>query len=177
MEDAKLYRVVGADGAEVLSPVPGTLGGHRRTRGYGRLDCPVALRWIAKGQYVRHRVFFADEETAIAAGYRPCAVCMPDEYREWKAAQPSATRERSSGSRPAPVVVGEEHVVVLRQEAQRSGRVRIRARRVGEVESSRPRSSRKIRSRGLRRSTTARSPVRRDHVATSATVAGPKAAK
>ena len=81
----KLYRLVGADGKEYLSPEPGTLGGHRRTRGYGRLDCPTALRWIAKGKYVRHRVFFADEETAIAAGYRPCAHCMPEEYRRWKA--------------------------------------------------------------------------------------------
>jgi methylphosphotriester-DNA--protein-cysteine methyltransferase len=30
-------------------------------------------------------VFFADENTAIAAGYRPCAVCMPEEYATWKA--------------------------------------------------------------------------------------------
>ena len=83
----KQYRLIGADGGEYLSPTPGTLGGHRRTKGYGRLDCRVALGWIAKGHYVRHRVFFADEATAIAAGYRPCAVCMPDEYRVWKATQ------------------------------------------------------------------------------------------
>jgi methylphosphotriester-DNA--protein-cysteine methyltransferase len=30
-------------------------------------------------------VFFADEATAIAAGYRPCAGCMRAEYKEWKA--------------------------------------------------------------------------------------------
>ena len=63
---------------------PGHLGGHRRQQGYGRLDCPAALRWIAKGHFVKRRVFFADEATAIAAGYRPCAVCMPDRYRVWK---------------------------------------------------------------------------------------------
>ena len=83
----KQYRLIGTDGREYLSPTPGTLGGHRRTKGYGRLDCRVALSWIAKGHYVKHRVFFADEATAIAAGYRPCAVCMPDEYRAWRAAQ------------------------------------------------------------------------------------------
>jgi methylphosphotriester-DNA--protein-cysteine methyltransferase len=83
----KLYRLIGADGNEVLSPLPGTLGGHRRNKIYGRLDCPSALRWLAKGHIVKHRVFFADEATAIAAGYRPCAVCMPDEYRRWKAGQ------------------------------------------------------------------------------------------
>jgi len=59
------------------SDQPGTLGGHRRLKIYGRLDCPSALRYVAIGQYVRHRVFFADEATAIAAGYRPCARCLP----------------------------------------------------------------------------------------------------
>lgn len=80
----KRYRLVGPDGSEVVSDRPGTLGGHRRSRIYGRLDCPDALRWIAKGHYVQHRVFFADEETAAAAGYRPCARCLPEAYRAWK---------------------------------------------------------------------------------------------
>ena len=80
----KIYRLIGADGRPYLSDQPGTLGGHRRQKGYGRLDCPSALWWIAKGHYVRHRVFFADEATAIAAGYRPCARCMPEAYRLWK---------------------------------------------------------------------------------------------
>jgi hypothetical protein len=85
MNEGTLYRLVGADGKETLSRVPGTLGGHRRNRVYGRLDCAGAQRWIEKGHYVRQRVFFADEATAIAAGYRPCARCLPDEYRSWKA--------------------------------------------------------------------------------------------
>lgn len=80
----KRYRLVGRDGSETLSDAPGTFGGHRRSRIYGRLDCPGALRWIAKGHYVKHRVFFADEDAAVAAGYRPCANCLPDAYRAWK---------------------------------------------------------------------------------------------
>jgi methylphosphotriester-DNA--protein-cysteine methyltransferase len=68
------------------SPTRGTLGGHRKSRIYGRLDCAGALRWIAKGHYVSHRVFFGDEQTAIVAGYRPCANCMADKYSAWKAA-------------------------------------------------------------------------------------------
>ena len=64
--------------------IRGTIGGHRKTRIYGRLDCPSALRAIANGGYVTHRVFFADEATAIAAGCRPCARWMPDRYRDWK---------------------------------------------------------------------------------------------
>ena len=83
------YTLVGADGKPHESEVKGTLGGHRRNKIYGRLDCAGAARWIAKGHYVKHRVFFADEATAIAAGYRPCARCLPERYREWKAAQPN----------------------------------------------------------------------------------------
>lgn len=94
----KLYRLIGADGLELLSPTPGTLGGHRRSKVYGRLDCPGALRWIARGHYVRHRVFFADEETAAAAGYRPCAVCLREAYARWKAVSASSSRRRSDSS-------------------------------------------------------------------------------
>jgi len=80
------YSLLGPDGP-YRSGTPGTLGGHRRNKVYGRLDCPGALRWIAKGHYVKHRVFFADEPTAIATGYRPCANCLPERYRAWKARQ------------------------------------------------------------------------------------------
>ena len=78
------YRLVGADGRPHASATPGTLGGHRRSRIYGRLDCPGALRWLARGYYAAHRVFFADEDTARAAGYRPCAVCLPERYATWR---------------------------------------------------------------------------------------------
>lgn len=84
---SKLYKLIGSGGNLYASSNPGTLGGHERLKIYGRLNCPSALRYIAKGQYVAHRVFFIDEQTAIAAGYRPCAKCMPEEYREWKPQQ------------------------------------------------------------------------------------------
>ena len=79
------YKLIGKDGAPYESATPGTLGGHKATRIYGRLDCPSALRALANGGYVTHRVFFADEATAVAAGYRPCARCLPERYRAWKA--------------------------------------------------------------------------------------------
>ena len=84
-----MFTLTGRDGLPYQSPVPGAWGGHRRTKIYGRLDCPAALRAIARGGYVRYRVFFADAETAAAAGYRPCATCCPDRYRAWKAARPA----------------------------------------------------------------------------------------
>jgi hypothetical protein len=79
------FTLVGPDGASYESAERGTLGGHRRQKLYGRLDCASAARAIASGGYVQHRVFFADEATAVSAGYRPCARCMPDEYATWKA--------------------------------------------------------------------------------------------
>ena len=81
------YTLLGADGKPYESGSKGRWGGHRRTKVYGRLDCASALRAIAAGGYTRHRVFFADEATAIAAGYRPCAVCCPERYQAWKAAR------------------------------------------------------------------------------------------
>lgn len=72
----------------------GTLGGHRRTRIYGRLDCPAALRAIARGGYVANRVFFLSERHARAAGYRPCGVCLPDKYKAFKRKERSAASAR-----------------------------------------------------------------------------------
>ena len=83
----KSYHLVDAEGRSYESDEPGQFGGHRKLKIYGRLDCPSAARYIAKGQYVKYRVFFKDESTAIAAGYRPCAICMPEAYRLWKDAQ------------------------------------------------------------------------------------------
>jgi hypothetical protein len=83
--DAPTCTLIDADDKPFGSDAPGTLGGHRRRRLYGRLDCPSALRAIARRHYVVHRVFFADEPTAIAVGYRPCAVCLSEAYARWKA--------------------------------------------------------------------------------------------
>ena len=84
---SKTWTLVGPAGESYPSDQPGTLGGHRRSRIYGRLDCPAALRAIARGSYVAHRVFFLTEDHARAAGYRPCAVCLPATYACWKAQQ------------------------------------------------------------------------------------------
>jgi methylphosphotriester-DNA--protein-cysteine methyltransferase len=86
MDHQKLYRLIAADGSMVSSPTPGTLGGHRKNRVYGRLDCKAARRALGTGRsYEQQRVFFADEATAVAAGYRPCATCLPEQHAAWKA--------------------------------------------------------------------------------------------
>jgi len=79
--------LIGADGRPYQSAVPGSLGGHRAGKLYGLLDCRSALLAIVRGGYVKHRVFFVDEVTAVAAGYRPCAACLPAAHAVWKAAQ------------------------------------------------------------------------------------------
>lgn len=87
MPTRQTWTLIGPDNQPYTSDRPGALGGHRRSRIYGRLDCPSALRAIARGGYVTQRVFFLNEEHARAAGYRPCAVCLPDEYAAWKREQ------------------------------------------------------------------------------------------
>ena len=71
-KNVKTYKLLGADGKFYQSETKGCFGGHCKDKIHGRLDCKGAARWIAKGFYVKQRVFFADEETAVAAGFRPC---------------------------------------------------------------------------------------------------------
>ncbi len=78
------YTLMAADHSLYQSPTPGTLGGYWPDRIYGRLDCESARRWLGRGSYRQHRVFFADEATATQAGFRPCGRCLPDAHAEWK---------------------------------------------------------------------------------------------
>lgn len=84
MEDNKSYKLLDRDGRTYLSKEKGSLGGNKRLKIYGRLDCPSANYYLSKGQYIENRVFFINEETAIGAGYRPCAKCMKKEYIIWR---------------------------------------------------------------------------------------------
>ena len=87
LDHIKKYKLIDANGEEYYSSTPGVLGGNKKLKIYGRLDCPSANSWLKKGFYKRNRVFFANEEDAISAGYRPCAVCMKEEYLNWKQGQ------------------------------------------------------------------------------------------
>ena len=79
----KDYKLLTEDGI-ILSKIPGTIGGNKKLKIYGKLDCYNALSWIEKGYYIDNRVFFENEEIAIQLGYRPCAKCMKKEYIKWK---------------------------------------------------------------------------------------------
>lgn len=116
-----MYTLCGPDNMPYRSSTPGTLGGHRRGKLYGRLDCPSALRAIARGHYLRYRVFFADEATAIAAGYRPCAVCLPAQYQRWKAT-PKSRRRAALHRALAPCTYDTEWGVPVRGERPRPRR-------------------------------------------------------
>lgn len=48
----KTFTPVGPDGKPYPSTSPGSLGGHRGGRLYGRLDCRAALWAIVRGGYV-----------------------------------------------------------------------------------------------------------------------------
>jgi Metal binding domain of Ada len=84
----KTYRLLGKDRLVYPSLIPGVLGGNGKMKIYGQLNCSSANRAVAAGNtYQKHRVFFADEATAIAAGYRPCGNCMRAQYKAWRANQ------------------------------------------------------------------------------------------
>lgn len=91
----KMFKLLGSDGKEYVSETPGTLGGNTERKVYGRLDCPTALSSIKRfpGSYEKSRVFFADEKTALAAGYRPCGNCLRKQYQEYKE-NPQKYREK-----------------------------------------------------------------------------------
>jgi methylphosphotriester-DNA--protein-cysteine methyltransferase len=82
----KTYYLTGPVGRRYASTEKGLLGGYSRLKIYGRLDCPNARRYLAQGHYAKHRVFFKDEAAAIAAGYRPCGICMKEKHAAWKRA-------------------------------------------------------------------------------------------
>lgn len=81
---SKEYKLLDESGKFIVSKIPGTIGGHKKLKIYGKMDCPSALSYIKKGQYINNRVFFLDEEVAIKNGYRPCAKCLKKEYLIWK---------------------------------------------------------------------------------------------
>ena len=89
------YTLIDRDGLPYQSAAKGLLGGNRRTKVYGTMDCPVALSLLRRGFEPKQRVFFAHEATAMAAGFRPCGACMRQRYTEWKG-DPSAWR-RAAG--------------------------------------------------------------------------------
>ena len=106
------FTLIDDRGLPYESDAPGTLGGHRGNRVYGRLDCSGALRWIERGHYVSQRVFFADEATAMAAGFRPCAACMPAEHARWKARRESRLFSLVESSLVGPLLLsGDEEVL------------------------------------------------------------------
>src|SRR3954453_650190 len=95
-----MYTLIGTDGRPYQSNARGELGGNRSTKIYGRLDCPTAKRHIDKGKNVQNRVFFANEATARAAGYRPGARCLPDRIAVSTEKRESALAGRASERQP-----------------------------------------------------------------------------
>jgi methylphosphotriester-DNA--protein-cysteine methyltransferase len=82
----KKYKLLSGSGELIFSNIPGVLGGNSKAKIYGKLDCSAANSALSKG-YADHRVFFASENDAIEARYRPCGRCMRPQYNAWKARQ------------------------------------------------------------------------------------------
>jgi hypothetical protein len=117
------WTLIGPDCKLYAGNQPGTLGGYRRGRIYGHLDCPSALRAIAHGGYLAHRVFFLTEDHARAAGYRPCGVCLPAGYASWKAQKGSA-QGASANHSGARIIVGASRRRSYTRVRRRRGKLR-----------------------------------------------------
>ena len=91
----KFYKLMNSDGSIYESETPGRYGGNSAAQIYGRLDCPTALSTMKRfpGAYEKTRVFFADEKTALAAGFRPCGNCLREKFKEYKE-NPAKYREK-----------------------------------------------------------------------------------
>ncbi|MFD0751200.1 Ada metal-binding domain-containing protein [Mucilaginibacter calamicampi] len=63
-----LYRLIAAGKIK--------LGGNKKLKIYGTLKCGSGRR-----MKLENRVFFKNEEEALANGYRPCGNCMPADYK------------------------------------------------------------------------------------------------
>ena len=81
------YTLTAPDGSTYRSRTPGEYGGNSEQLVYGTMACGSArsMRQRFPEANLCHRVFFADEAAAIAAGYRPCGSCLREKYRAWKA--------------------------------------------------------------------------------------------
>lgn len=103
----KLYRIL-KNKSFLLTLIPGRYAGNTTHKIFGRLDCKSGMR-----TFKENRVFFANWEDTIAAGYKPCERCKPlysDKYQEqetlkdallakphialWKSGPPPSRRNR-----------------------------------------------------------------------------------
>ncbi len=71
-QTAKRIRSLIRQGAIVLA-------GNKKLKIYGTLRCVSGKRMLPA-----NRVFFASEQEAIAAGFRPCGHCLREKYLAWK---------------------------------------------------------------------------------------------
>ena len=66
-----------------------TLGGYKKAKIYGLLTCSSGRR-----MKVENRVFFKDEEEALAHRYRPCGNCLQEKYKHWKEHQQTKLKRK-----------------------------------------------------------------------------------
>lgn len=55
-----------------------TLAGNSKLKIFGKLNCSSGKRMKKE-----NRVFFIDENEALALSYRPCGNCLNKKYKQW----------------------------------------------------------------------------------------------
>lgn len=71
------------EGIGVLD-LPEMICGNMKTKVYGKATCSSTNGHLILNNKTMNRVIFHSEAEAIAAGYRPCAICFPEAYDKWK---------------------------------------------------------------------------------------------
>lgn len=64
-----------------------------------RLDYPSPTHMVMAAQHYTH-LFFLDEATALAAGHRPCSMCLHSRFKEWRQHWQAVHPEASGAGQP-----------------------------------------------------------------------------
>jgi hypothetical protein len=96
----KLYTLTGANDQPYSSPIPGTVGRHRRHRVYGRLDCPAALLAIARGRGTNDRVSSPMKPLQSPQAIAPAGSAAPTGTSPGSKSRSDLTNQRATTSTP-----------------------------------------------------------------------------
>lgn len=71
------------NGLSVLD-LPNMICGNSKTKVYGKATCAATNGHLVLNRNNPNSVAFDNTDVAKAAGYRPCAKCMKEDYLRWK---------------------------------------------------------------------------------------------
>ena len=71
------------EGINILD-LPNVLSGNKQTKVFGKGSCSSTNGHLIVNKDDSKRILFENEKAALSSGFRPCAKCLPEVYKEWK---------------------------------------------------------------------------------------------